>query len=170
MVDYIPIREYRERRPKMLKYLGPLFKVLNKFTRDWVFSWSLRSWLYRLMGVRLSKHSYIARETWIDDNFPELVTINEGVVIGWRCSIIAHNTQMMPPSVAPVHIKRHAFLGQGVVVMPGVTIGEYAQIGTNSLVTKDIEPYTVAAGTPAKPIRKLTQDEIDLRNSPVYMG
>lgn len=77
---------------------------------------------------------------------------------------------MMPPSVAPIHIKKHAFLGQGVIVMPGVTIGEYAQIGTCSLVTKDIEPYTVVVGVPAKLIRKLTQDEINLRNSTKYLG
>ena len=131
---------------------------------------SMRIRLYRMMGVNISTRSYVARETWIDDNFPELITIEEGVVIGWRGSIIAHNTQMMPPSVAPIHIKKHAFLGQGVIVMPGVTIGEYAQIGTCSLVTKDIEPYTVAVGVPAKPFRKLTQDEIDLRNSTEYLG
>ena len=170
MFDYIPIREYRVKRSKILRLLGGFFKILSKINRDWVFSMSLRNRLYRMMGVNISTRSYVARETWIDDNFPELITIEEGVVIGWRSSIIAHNTQMMPPSVAPICIKKHAFLGQGVIVMPGVTIGEYAQIGTCSLVNKDIEPYTVAVGVPAKPIRKLTQDEIDLRNSTKYLG
>ena len=170
MFDYISIREYRKTRPKKLRLFGGLFKILSKINRDWVFGWSLRNRLYRMMGVHIPDSSYVARETWIDDNFPEMITIDEGVVIGWRCSIIAHNTQMNPPSVAPIHIKKHAFLGQGVIVMPGVTIGEYAQVGTCALVTKDIEPYTVAVGVPAKPVRKLTQEEIDLRNSPEYLG
>ena len=173
MVEYIPIAEYRIRRSARLRRLGPLCKILNKITRDWVFSWKWRNRLLRFTGVNLAidnREIFIGRETWIDDNFPELVTIDPGVCMGWRCTILVHNTQMMPPSVAPVHIGRKVLMGQGVTVMPGVTIGEYAQIGTGALVTKDVEPYTVAIGVPAKPVRKLTQDEIDLRNSPVFLG
>jgi acetyltransferase-like isoleucine patch superfamily enzyme len=103
-------------------------------------------------------------------NFPELIHIGEGVVIGWRCVLIAHNTQMMPPSVAPVQLGRKVFLGQGATIMPGVTIGDYAQVGTHSLVTKDVEPYTVVAGIPARFVRKLTPEEIALRDSPQYLG
>lgn len=173
MQPYIPIREYRPTRPSRLQRWDPLFKILSKVNRDWVFGWRMRNRIYRWVGVSLAPDSsgiFIGRETWIDDNFPELIHIGEGVVIGWRCVLIAHNTQMMPPSVAPIHLGKKVFLGQGVTVMPGVTIGEYAQIGTNALVTKDVEPYTVAAGVPAKPIRKLTDEEIALRNSPQYLG
>jgi len=173
MHPYTPIQEYRPTRPKRLQRWTPVFKVLNKITRDWVFSWKMRNRLYRFMGVNLARNAneiFIGRETWIDDNFPELITIDEGVCMGWRCIILAHNSQMMPPSVAPVHIGRKVLMGQGVTIMPGLTIADYAQIGTGALVTKDIEPYTVAVGVPAAPVRKLTQAEIDLRNSPVFLG
>lgn len=167
MAELINMDEYRKRRPKRLQRYDAFFKILSKFTRDWVFGWRMRNKLYRFMGVNIPKgngEAYICRETWIEDNFPELVTIEEGVGIGWRCVIFVHNTQRVPHTVSPVTIKKNTLLGHCVTVMPGVTIGEYCQIGCNALVTKDIEPYTVAAGVPAKPIRKLTQEEIDMRD------
>lgn len=52
--------------------------------------------------------------------------------------------------IAPVHIKKGTWLGNGVVVMPGVTIGEYAIIGTHSVVNNDIPAQSIAFGAPAK--------------------
>lgn len=57
--------------------------------------------------------------------------------------------------VAPVRIGRGAWLGQNVVVMPGVTIGAGAVIGANSVVTRDVPARCVAAGSPARVIREL---------------
>ncbi|MBT2498939.1 acyltransferase [Agromyces sp. ISL-38] len=58
--------------------------------------------------------------------------------------------------VAPVRIGRGAWLGQNVVVMPGVTIGAGAVVGANSVVRDDVPPRCVVAGTPARLIRQLT--------------
>jgi acetyltransferase-like isoleucine patch superfamily enzyme len=57
--------------------------------------------------------------------------------------------------VAPVHIGAGAWLGQNVVVMPGVTIGEGAVVGANSVVTRDVPARSVAAGAPARVLRHL---------------
>lgn len=57
--------------------------------------------------------------------------------------------------VAPVRIGRGAWLGQNVVVLPGVTIGAGAVIGANSVVRTDVPPRTVAVGTPARVVREL---------------
>jgi acetyltransferase-like isoleucine patch superfamily enzyme len=54
----------------------------------------------------------------------------------------------------PVSIGDDCWLGVNVVVMPGVTIGKGAVVGANSVVTKDVEPYTVVAGSPVKIIKK----------------
>jgi len=54
-----------------------------------------------------------------------------------------------------VKIGRGVWLGQGVVVCPGVKIGEYSVIGANSVVTKDVPRNSLAVGTPAKVIRKI---------------
>lgn len=46
----------------------------------------------------------------------------------------------------------------GVIVLPGVTIGEGSVIGAGAVVTKDIPPNTLAVGSPAKPIRKIENE------------
>src|SRR5690554_8199098 len=56
--------------------------------------------------------------------------------------------------VAPIRIGRGAWLGQNVVVMPGVTIGELAVVGANSVVTRDVPAGTIVGGVPAKPIKR----------------
>jgi acetyltransferase-like isoleucine patch superfamily enzyme len=55
----------------------------------------------------------------------------------------------------PTRIGDNCWLGAHVVVTSGVTIGERCVIGANSVVTKDIEPFTIAAGAPARPLRKI---------------
>jgi acetyltransferase-like isoleucine patch superfamily enzyme len=55
---------------------------------------------------------------------------------------------------APVVIERYAKIYTGVTILPGVTIGEGAIAAAGSMVSKDVEPYCVVAGTPAKVIRE----------------
>lgn len=57
--------------------------------------------------------------------------------------------------VRPVKICDKAWIGFGVSILPGVTIGEGAIVGAASVVTKNVEPWTVVAGNPAAIIRKL---------------
>ena len=53
-----------------------------------------------------------------------------------------------------VTIGNDVWIGSGTTIMPGVTIGDGAAIGAESVVTRDVEPYTIVAGNPARPIRK----------------
>ena len=55
----------------------------------------------------------------------------------------------------PVKIGKNCWLGASVIVLPGVEIGEGCTIGAGSVVTKNIPPYSIAAGNPAKIIRKI---------------
>ena len=50
------------------------------------------------------------------------------------------------------------WIGSEAVIMPGVRIGHGAVIGTRALVARDVEPYTIVGGNPAKPIRKRFDD------------
>lgn len=60
-------------------------------------------------------------------------------------------------------IKSDAWIGMGATIMPGVTIGEGAIIAAGSMVLKDVPPYTVVGGNPAKEIKKrFSEEEIDL--------
>ncbi len=54
----------------------------------------------------------------------------------------------------PVIIEDYAYLGTGSIVLPGVRIGRGAIVGAGAVVTKDIPPYMIAVGVPARPIKK----------------
>jgi acetyltransferase-like isoleucine patch superfamily enzyme len=58
---------------------------------------------------------------------------------------------------AGIRIRQGAWLGQNVVVCPGVTIGRNAVVGANSVVRQDVPDYCVAAGVPARVIRRIDQ-------------
>ena len=60
---------------------------------------------------------------------------------------------------APIHIGRNCWLGAGVVVLPGITIGDNSVIGAGSIVTKDIPPNVVAYGNPCKVIREIGEKD-----------
>ena len=55
-------------------------------------------------------------------------------------------------------IGNDVWIGYEAVIMPGVTIGDGAIIGTRAVVTGDVPPYTIVGGVPAKPIRKRFDD------------
>lgn len=57
-------------------------------------------------------------------------------------------------------IGNDVWIGYEAVVMQGITIGDGAIIGTRAVVTKDVPPYTIVGGVPAKPIRKRFSDEV----------
>lgn len=55
------------------------------------------------------------------------------------------------------------WIGSEAIVMPGITVGHGAVLGTRALVTRDVAPYTIVGGNPAKPIRKrFAEEDIDL--------
>lgn len=65
-----------------------------------------------------------------------------------------------------VSIGTGSWLGHGTIVLPGVTIGEHVVIGANSVVTRDIPSRSVAVGSPARVIRRYTDDQgwVDVRS------
>lgn len=59
----------------------------------------------------------------------------------------------------PVRIGNDAWIGCMAIILGGVNIGEGAVIGAGSVVTKDVAPYTIVAGNPARLVREIPQDE-----------
>lgn len=56
--------------------------------------------------------------------------------------------------VIPTLVKRGASIGSGVTILCGITIGEWAMIGAGAVVTKDVPPYSIVAGVPARVVGK----------------
>lgn len=63
------------------------------------------------------------------------------------------------PFKGDTKIGNDVWIGHNVTFMPGITVGDGAIISTNATVTKNVEPYTIVGGNPAKPIRKRFSDE-----------
>jgi acetyltransferase-like isoleucine patch superfamily enzyme len=62
-------------------------------------------------------------------------------------------------SEAPVFIHDDVWVGAMSIVLKGITIGEGSIVGAGSVVTKDVPPWTIVAGNPAKIIREIGIDE-----------
>jgi acetyltransferase-like isoleucine patch superfamily enzyme len=101
---------------------------------------SLRIFLHRITGTKIGKGVFIASYVLIDDQYPELITIEDNITISYRCTIIAHDDSK--GIVSPVVIKRGAWIGTCVTILPGVIIGERAVIGAGTTVAKDAPPKT----------------------------
>ncbi len=92
--------------------------------------------------IIIEEHVIIARNVYISDHGHEFHDISIPVA----CQGIRKK--------APVTIGRHSWIGQNVVILPGVTIGRHCVVGANSVVTKDIPDYSVSAGSPAQIIER----------------
>lgn len=60
----------------------------------------------------------------------------------------------------PVKVERGAWIGAGVIILPGCSIGRNAIVGAGSIVTKDVPPFSVAVGNPACVVKNLTTPEL----------
>ena len=142
-------------------------------------NWILQSWakksphpglavvLQRARGVNIGKHVFLGPRVNIDDLYPQLITIEDFVSIGMNTMIFAHSNPTCslelkqtyyPRKVAPTTIKKGAWITPGCIILAGVTIGENSVVGAGSVVTKDVEPYTIVAGNPAKLVKRLSSD------------
>ena len=86
------------------------------------------------------------------------ITIEDGVMLAPGVSILTVNHDLKDHCILipiPVTIKKNAWIGANVTICPGVVIGEGAVVGAGAVVTKDVEPYTVVAGVPAKFIKNI---------------
>jgi len=81
-------------------------------------------------------------------------------VVGKNCHIGAGAVLagvIEPPSAEPVVIEDDVLIGANAVVLEGVRIGKGAVIAAGSVVVKDVEPYSVMAGVPAKLLKKVDE-------------
>jgi galactoside O-acetyltransferase len=69
-----------------------------------------------------------------------------------------------------VTLERHVIIGSGTIVLPGVTIGEGAAVGALSLVTKDLEPFSIYAGSPLRLIKSRSKRLLELEKQYVEGG
>jgi acetyltransferase-like isoleucine patch superfamily enzyme len=139
-------------------------KLLAKNTPGY----KLRRWLLRVAGYTIGKDVYIGEDLIIIDELEPRcpLSIGDRVSIAERVTLVISSrpnfscfSKNMPTAYGPITIKEDAWLGTGVIILPNVTIGEGAVVGAGSVVNKNVPPFTVVAGVPARPVRKLTIQE-----------
>ncbi|WP_202320064.1 acyltransferase [Archaeoglobus neptunius] len=119
--------------------------------------------LYRLRGTKIGRGVDIANGVFIEDSFPELIEIEDGVDIGPGVIILAHDSSAhcidsrIPITLKPVVVKRNAYIGARAVILPGVTVGESAIVAAGAVVTRDVPPGKIVAGVPARIIEDVSE-------------
>ena len=92
------------------------------------------------------------------------IEIEDDVMLAANVQLLSNNHDEYDRQVLtckPIHIKKGAWIGAGVSILPGVTIGKYAIVGAGAIVTKDVGDYEVAVGVPAKVVKTLNKDKFD---------
>jgi acetyltransferase-like isoleucine patch superfamily enzyme len=89
----------------------------------------------------------------------EMVTIAQGVTI---CTHSNPGSKMgkplakvFAPRYAPVEFKKGCWVGASSTILPGITVGEMAVVGAGSVVTRDVPPLMIVAGTPAEVVKEI---------------
>ena len=124
----------------------------------------LRITLHRWRGVKIGKGVHIGPKVTIDDVYPNFVIIEDGVSLAGQIYILAHNKpleyhkHLSEAFLGPVIIKKHAWIAIGVILLPGVTIGEGAIVASGAVVTKDVPPNTLVGGVPARVLKEFEME------------
>ena len=142
--------------------MGPLRfafrKIKNIILARLSYFCPLNGWrvkMNRWRGVHIGKNVYIGMYCVIDNAYPEYVYIEDNVSLAGEVTVIAHMNPyphfegVIEPKVAPVVIRKGAWIGVKSAVLCGAEVGEYAIVSAGSVVDKKVSPCTIVAGNPA---------------------
>lgn len=173
----IDLLKYQNKNPNKLKRLcwEIVYAILFRPTPRWC----LNGWRVRLLklfgakiaaGVRIQGGAEvwqpwkltIGEDSWIDGGVKlysvDDIVIGSNAVISEGAFICTASHDFTSPIfelvTKPIVIGDSAWITSRAIVLPGVTIGEGAVVAAGSVVTKDIEPWTVVGGNPAAPLKR----------------
>jgi acetyltransferase-like isoleucine patch superfamily enzyme len=140
---------------------------IGEGTRVWAFS-------HIMSGAKIGNHCNVGEQVFIENKVVignhctikngvaiwDEVTLQDGVFVGPNAvftndlrprAFLKRGSQFYLPTL----LKEGCTLGANVTIVCGVTIGEFAMVGAGSVVTRDVAPFTLVAGNPAKEIGRI---------------
>lgn len=129
--------------PGLLKYKYYLRHTVVRILQYMDYS-PLKIIIYRLIGMKIGKGVYISPEVILDPHFPELITIDDHVIIGWGARLFTHEYSMGKYRIGRISIGEGALIGGYSTIRGGVTIGKMAEIPYSSLIYKDVPEHAKA--------------------------
>ncbi|MBR7023358.1 MAG: hypothetical protein IKI09_07810 [Bacteroidales bacterium] len=125
----------------------------------------VRIWALRKLGHVCGESVYFPSDIKLSQVFVrnrgrlslgDRVSIGPGVIIILNSGANSSKIRSKIPEKEPfVVIESDAWIGAGAIIMPGITIGEGSVVGAGAVVTKNVEPFTVVVGNPARPLKKV---------------
>lgn len=177
--DGINLSKYRNRHGMMNMVVRLLWRIAWVFGARWTPRYMLNRWrafVLRMFGATIGSSCRLTSsmevwmpsrlvmggQVWIDRNVylynVDRITIGDNAIISdgaFICTASHDITKSDFPLVtAPIVIGAGAWIAARAVVLPGVTIGEGAVVAAGAIVSRDVEPWTVVAGNPARPVKK----------------
>jgi len=178
----LSLQSYRNRHSRKSKFKRVLWNIvywsLFRTTFDKiVFAEKWRILLLRLFGAKIGSQShsiYSTCEIWapwnleIGDNVAlsqrtniyavDKIKIGDNVVVSREAFLCTASHDISSSTMelfkAPIVVEANAWICARAIVMPGVTIGEGAVVGAGAIVTKNIAPWTVVVGNPARVVKQ----------------
>lgn len=106
--------------------------------------------LLRAAGASIGENVFISTDVWIDPTYPQLLTIEDSVMVGVGVKIAMHEFTPDEFRAGRVAIRRGAVIGGFAMVGLGVEIGEYAVVASAAAVARDVPSCYMAVGNPAR--------------------
>ena len=151
-------------------YRSIIWVGLVRLKDHWFNNWSMkapwggvRKWLQRKRGVKIGKNVHWGTHIIVDYPYPYFVVVEDGASISGsdyflaHCKPMAYHDDFVESYVAPIIVHKNAWIALNVTLMPGVEVGEGAIVSAGSIVSKDIPPFTVAQGNPAKVVADIAE-------------
>lgn len=113
----------------------------------------VKTLLYRCLGMRIGRNVYISPQVMIDPLFPQLIELEDDVLLGIGCRLLAHEYTATHFRVGRVRIGAGSVVGAFATVRSGVYVGRRATVGMHSFVNRDVADNTTVGGVPARPLR-----------------
>lgn len=166
---------FNEALPKVVNRISNYWLDFELMLLRWtghVPSHTIRNMKYKFFGIKIGKGSTF--HMWANFFNPKNIEIGEDTIIGDHAfldgrdkliigshtdiasQVMIYNSEHdlskedFSAIVAPVVISDYVFIGPRVTIMPGVRIGKGAVVAGGAVVTKDVEPFTIVGGVPAK--------------------